>query len=100
MMSIPIKSGLILWSIPKNMKDFGNGISSKITTILGKLPAPFLYRYLQFKFINFNKKIGMIFLMSFSFVGYICLLYVTIFRFKDNYLEIGKAFEDNKNNKK
>ena len=97
---VPVNTGLILWSMPKNMKGFGNGISNIITTILGKLPAPFLYGYLQFKFINFNKKIGMIFLMSVSFIGSICLLIATIFRFKDYSLEIEKNIEDNKINKK
>lgn len=95
---VPINTGLILWTMPKNMKGFGNGISNLITTLLGKLPAPFLYGYIQFKFISYNKKIGMIFLMSFSFLGAIFLLIATIFRYKDNYTEIEKAFEDSKKN--
>ena len=97
---VPVNTGLILWTMPKNMKGFGNGISNLITTFLGKLPAPFLYGYLQFKFINFHKRIGMIFLMSFSFVGAICLGFATIFRYKDNYSEIEKAFENSKKDNK
>jgi MFS family permease len=93
---IPVNTGLILWTMPKNMKGFGNGISNLITTFLGKLPAPFLYGFLQFKFINFHKRIGMIFLMSFSFLGAICLGFAAIFRYKDNYSEIEKTFEDSK----
>ena len=95
---VPVNTGLILWSMSKNMKGFGNGINNIITTILGKLPAPFLYGYIQFKFFYYNKKIGMIFLMSFSFIGAICLLLATIFRFKDHYIEIEKNVEDNKDN--
>ena len=97
---VPVNTGLILWTMPKNMKGFGNGISNLITTFLGKLPAPFLYGYLQFKFINFNKRIGMIFLMSFSFLGAICLGFATIFRYKDNYSEIEKTIEDSKKDNK
>ena len=93
---VPVNTGLILWTMPKNMKGFGNGISNLITTFLGKLPAPFLYGFLQFKFINFHKRIGMIFLMSFSFLGAICLGFAAIFRYKDNYSEIEKTFEDSK----
>ena len=97
---VPVNTGLILWTMPKNMKGFGNGVSNLITTFFGKLPAPFLYGYLQFKFNNFNKKIGMIFLMSFSFLGAICLGFATFFRFKDSYTEIEKAFEDSKKQNK
>jgi MFS family permease len=99
-MVVPVNTGLILWAMPKNMKGFGTGISNLVTTIFGKVPAPFLYGYLQYKFNYLNKKIGMIFLMSFSFLGAICLCLATIFRFKDNYTEIEKAFEDNKKNNK
>ena len=97
---VPVNTGLILWTMPKNMKGFGNGISNLITTFLGKLPAPFIYGYLQFKFINFDKRIGMIFLMSFSFLGAICLGFATIFRYKDNYSEIEKTIEDSKKDNK
>lgn len=92
---VPVNTGLILWSMPKNMKGLGNGINNIITTILGKLPAPFIYGYLQFNFTNFNKKIGMIFLMSFSLLGSICLLFATIFRFKNNYIEMETTLEYN-----
>ena len=97
---IPVNTGLILWAMPKNMKGFGNGISNLITTFLGKLPAPFLYGYLQFKFINYHKRIGIIFLMSFSFLGTICLGFASFSRYKDNYLEIEKVFDDIKKDNK
>ena len=97
-MVVPVNTGLILWTMPKNMKGFGTGVSNLITTLLGRLPAPFLYGYLQYRFLDLNKKIGMIFLMSFSFIGVICLCLATIFRFKDNYTEIEKVFEDSKKN--
>ena len=95
-MVVPVNTGLILWTLPKNMKGFGNGVSNLITTLLGKFPSPFLYGYLQYKFINYNKKIGMIFLMCFPFLGAIFLGLATIFRYNDNYSEIEKAFEDSK----
>ena len=97
---VPVNTGLILWTMPKNMKGFGNGVSNLIATFLGKLPAPFLYGYLQFKFSYINKKIGMIFLMSFSFLGAICLGFATFFRFKNNFTELEKAFEDSKKQNK
>jgi MFS family permease len=95
---VPVNTGLILWTMPKNMKGFGNGVSNLITTVLGKLPSPFLYGYIQYKYINYNRKIGMIFLMSFSLLGAIFLGIAVIFRYKDNYSEIEKAFEDSKKN--
>ena len=99
---VPVNTGLILWTMPKNMKGFGNGVSNLITTMLGKLPAPFLYGYLQYKFNEYNKKIGMIFLMSFSFLGVIYLGMATIFRYKNNYnyIEMEKVFEENKKENK
>ena len=98
---VPINAGLILWSLPKSMKGFGNGIGTLITTFLGKLPAPFLYGYLQFKFMDINKKIGMILLMSVSFLGTIFLGFVSFFRYKDEYILIAKAEDENeKENKK
>ena len=99
-MVVPVNTGLILWAMPKNMKGFGTGVSNLVTTIFGKVPAPFIYGYLQYKFFYINKKIGMIFLMSVSFLGAIYLCLATVFRFKDNYTEIEKAFEDSKKNNK
>ena len=97
---VPVNTGLILWTMPKNMKGFGNGVSNLITTVLGKLPSPFLYGYIQYHYIKYNRKIGMIFLMSFSLLGAIFLGIAVIFRYKDNYSEIEKAFEDSKKNNK
>ena len=97
---VPLNTGLIIWSMPNNLKGFGNGISNLMTTILGKFPAPFLYGYLQYKLNKFNKKIGMIFLMAFSFLGVIYLGLATFFRYKNNYIEIEKIYEDNKKDKK
>ena len=91
---IPVNTGLILWTLPKNLKGFGNGIGNLITTILGKFPSPFLYGYVQYSFNEYNKKIGMHFLMKFSFLGEICLAFATFFRFKDNFTEIEKVIEE------
>jgi hypothetical protein len=38
----------------------------------------------------------MIFLMAFSFLGAICLGFATFYRFKNNFTELEKAFEDGK----
>ena len=79
---IPINTGLILWSLPKELKSLGNGISNLIVTFLGKFPAPFLYGFVQDKFDNIDNKIGMIFLMSIAFLGDIFLFFSVIFRYK------------------
>ena len=97
---VPLNTGLIIWSMPNNLKGFGNGISNLMTIILGKFPAPFLYGYLQYKLNKYNKKIGMISLMAFSFLGVIYLGLATFFRYKNNYIEIEKICEDNKKDKK
>ena len=93
---IPVNTGLILWTLPKNLKGFGNGVGNLITTILGKFPSPFLYGYIQNTFNKYNKKIGMHFLMKLSFLGEICLAFATFFRFKNNFTEIEKAIEEEK----
>ena len=41
--AVPINSGFILWSVPKEMKGLANGVSNLIVTFLGKFPAPYLY---------------------------------------------------------
>ena len=97
---IPVNTGLILWTLPKNLKGFGNGVGNLITTILGKFPSPFLYGYIQYAFNDYNKRIGMHFLMKFSFLGELCLAFATYFRFKDNYTEIEKVIEESKVEKK
>ena len=97
---IPVNTGLILWTLPKNLKGFGNGIGNLITTIIGKFPSPFLYGYIQYSFNEYNKKIGMHFLMKFSFIGEVCLLFATYFRFKNNSTEIEKVIEETKNSNK
>ena len=91
---IPVNTGLILWTLPKNLKGFGNGVGNLFTTIIGKFPSPFLYGYIQNKFNDYNKKIGMHFLMKFSFLGEISLAFATYFRFKDNFTEIEKIIEE------
>ena len=91
---IPVNTGLILWTLPKNLKGFGNGVGNLITTIIGKFPSPLLYGYIQYIFNGYNKRIGMHFLMKISFIGEICLAFATLFRFKDNFTEIEKVIEE------
>ena len=91
---IPVNTGLILWTLPKNLKGFGNGVGNLFTTIIGKFPSPFLYGYIQYLFNDYNKRIGMHFLMKFSFLGEISLAFATYFRFKDNFTEIEKVIEE------
>ena len=91
---IPVNTGLILWTLPKNLKGFGNGVGNLITTIIGKFPSPLLYGYIQYIFNDYNKRIGMHFLMKISFIGEICLAFATLFRFKDNFTEIEKVIEE------
>ena len=93
---IPVNTGLILWTLPKNLKGIGNSLGNLITTILGKFPSPFLYGYIQYLFNDYNKRIGMHFLMKFSFIGEVFLALATFFRFKDNFSEIEKVIEDSK----
>ena len=97
---IPVNTGLILWTLPKNLKGIGNGLGNLITTIIGKFPSPFLYGYIQYLFNDYNKRIGMHFLMKFSFIGEVFLALATFFRFKDNFSEIEKVIEDSKYEKK
>ena len=97
---IPVNTGLILWTLPKNLKGFGTGVGNLITTILGKFPSPFLYGYIQYAFNDYNKRIGMHFLMKFSFLGELCLAFATYFRFRDNFTEIEKVIEESKVEKK
>lgn len=94
--TVPINTGLILWTMPKNLKGFGNGIGNLITTFIGKLPAPFIYGLLQQKFSNIYKKMGMLVLMSFGTVGEICLIIATIIRYKDKSTELKKQMEESK----
>ena len=86
--AVPINSGFILWSVPKEMKGLANGVSNLIVTFLGKFPAPYLYGLINeiSREQNLNKKNGMIFLMSIAFVGDVFLLLAAIFRalIKDN----------------
>ena len=93
---IPVNTGLILWTLPKNLKGIGNGLGNLITTILGKFPSPFLYGYIQYLFNDYNKRIGMHFLMKFSFIGEIFLALATFYRFKNNFSEIEKVIEESK----
>ena len=77
---IPVNTGLILWSIPKELKGLGNGINSLITTFLGKFPSPYIYGVIQQNFSYINNKIGMIFLMSIAYIGDFFLFLSFIFR--------------------
>jgi MFS family permease len=81
---MPVITGLILWALPKNLKGLGNGISSLLTTFLGKFPAPLIYGYLQDYYGSYYNKIGMLGLMSTSLLGVVFLGLCVIYRYRQD----------------
>ena len=97
---VPVLTGVILWSMPKNQKGLGNGISSLVTTFLGKFPAPLIYGILQEKYSSSYNKIGMLGLMSTSFLGVIFLGLTTIYRYRTEVEDNKSVFEKKESDKK
>ena len=81
---MPVITGLILWALPKNLKGLGNGISSLLTTFLGKFPAPLIYGYLQDYYGSYYNKIGMLGLMSTSLLGVVFLGLCVVYRYRQD----------------
>ena len=44
---MPTLTGLMISSIPKNIRTFGNALAQFAFNLLGYLPSPFLYGYLN-----------------------------------------------------
>ena len=94
---VPVLTGLILWSMPKHLKGLGNGISSLVSTFLGKFPAPLIYGILQERYGSYYNKIGMFGLLSTSLLGVLFLVLTVIYRYRMDDEEKGKGLFEKKN---
>jgi len=69
---VPILTGIIITSLPKHLRASGNSLQLFIGTLLGYLPAPYIYGVLEDYFEDGGKK-SYFFNMSFLFICVILL---------------------------
>lgn len=77
---MPAVTGLMLQSVPKNLSAFAFSTASLFHNLLGYLPAPFLYGYVNQIGGNPESRNGMILLMGWSAWGIIGLTLAKIER--------------------
>lgn len=71
---MPAVTGLMLNSVQKNLSAFAYSTASLFHNLLGYLPAPFVYGYVNQLAGNTDSRNGMIVLMAWSFWGVIGLV--------------------------
>jgi MFS family permease len=84
---IPATSGIIIVSLPENLRGDGFSITNILLNLLGNFPASFAYSFLLDIFIkknNGDKSLGhqdaMKYIMFYNFVGLISIVISMIFR--------------------
>lgn len=76
--------GLIISSLPNDLKAIGNSVTSVISSLLGYLPAPFLYGYLFTIFeAKGSPRAALFIIMCYSATGVIFITFATIIRIKN-----------------
>ena len=84
-------TGIIITSLPKDLAGSGNSFTIFFCNLLGYLPAPMIYGFIEERFEDEQKtkRIAMKFCMWYSAAGVLFLLLATIYRYK-NYDKIYK----------
>ena len=75
---------MIICTLPHDLKAIGNSITSFVSSLLGYLPAPFLYGYLYGVFEQKGEpRVALFITMCYSFAGVIFISLACIFRMRN-----------------
>jgi MFS family permease len=80
---LPPITGIIISSSPIEFRGSANSITGAITTLLGYLPAPFVYSVIYDLSYTYNPRLAITSVMYYSFGGVILLAFATYFRYKN-----------------
>lgn len=75
--AVPAITGIMICSIPKDSRSSGNSISHLFQELLGYLPSPMIYGFIQSQSGGPTSRYGMITLMSWSYFGLIFIALAT-----------------------
>jgi len=75
---LPIISGYIISSVKRENKGIGSSFDMLLTTLLGKLPGPIIYGFLNDKFKNKDLKLAWKICLSYFFIGFIFIVFLCI----------------------
>lgn len=73
-------TGIIITSLPQSLGGYANSITNFFCTLLGYLPAPFVYGWIK---TYYSSKLAMEISMWYSFLGIFFLIFAIIFRYKN-----------------
>jgi hypothetical protein len=79
---VPPITGILISTLPLNLRGSANSMTSLISNLFGYLPAPYFYGVINEHFKDKNKKLAFMCIMYYSFFGVILLLISTIYRYK------------------
>lgn len=79
---LPTLNGIILSSIPTQLKAKGYAIANVASILVGSVPAPTIYGLLNDKYKNIDKRFCMKAFTCYSFVGLFWMLIALIFRYR------------------
>ena len=94
---VPILTGIIITSLPKHLRASGNSLQLFIGTLLGYLPAPYIYGVLEDYFEDGGKK-SYFFNMSFLFICVILLGNSKRIKYENSHSSSNDNENDNINN--
>ena len=80
---VPVITGIIISSVPNNLRGVANSFTSFICNLLGYLPAPFIYGIINNTSIDTNNRLAFFIVMNYSFLGVFFLCLASYFRYKN-----------------
>jgi hypothetical protein len=79
---VPPLTGIIISTLPNNLRGSANSVTCFLSNLLGYLPAPSVYGTINETYKASNPKIAFFFIMYYSVTGVIFLFFAVIFRYK------------------
>ena len=79
---LPILQGLIITSVPSNLKGIAYSIANLVTMLLTSGPAPVIYGIINDKYKSVYPKLGMFATMSCSFIALIFFIGLMIGKYR------------------
>jgi hypothetical protein len=79
---VPPLTGIIISTLPNNLRGSANSVTCFLSNLLGYLPAPFVYGTINETYKISNPKIAFFFIMYYSVSGVLFLFIALIFRYR------------------
>jgi MFS family permease len=79
---VPIITGIIITSVPHDVRSSGNSVSNFMSNLIGYLPAPFIYGFISKFSSETHPRLAMLITMNFSSVGLLFISLAVYFKYQ------------------